>query len=1160
MARTRLSGGGEGFRLRRLLEPVEGYSDFLPDFTPVSPFRDTMWERPRHMLGRAVRGDISAAFRATFSPDMLSPTERRGWIPQDDSPMSKVIRGATNPLIILGLVLSLKYPVAKAKNLFAASKAVAGYNKKFLLNPYAKALPPGIWRGLSAYTIFGGTKFGRILERIAESTHTFHTRTNQVWSKAATRAENVMGGAASIGTQCRTAGVLDGLHQPDGRMMRWMRAIWRDSMEAAGVSKAVINQKLGRAGRQILPGGRTLQQDIPATLWQGAKETQEFMWRETMTGMGRARLTHRVKESIGFFNRLDDFGINYHGSHRRKAFLKDLQKTLMEKPPQKISDLMKNATMRQRYFAQLEQKGISITGETAQKGYLEVMREAGHHSMHHLDDYFAHVESHLSLADEAKAAEQYWKRKGLSMDQAAMRRLFGPVDKAMTPGFRRIMEQLSLERNIAPRLMPRRAGMIPNLNDWEQHLGKYFTPETTEMVEALSLLGTEAGTLRFRQYSLRLGAVMEGSAQAMSRNYALAAQGLGPRLTNAFNEMKASPMADPIKVALAQDTYMPLALGKINPTESMHALSWSYWKRRAYDFFGQSQVKETLGKSIAERLQAGIASPMVQDITYRNAGAKLAGWIYQSALGLNPASAGLNLMQNLMTTAGVVGGRHLMSGFGAAVRDIEKTAKIYAKGGKTLSEAFDIAAPHFAKYIGHLSEVEALGAVRRLHVGGKTWRTHAEKAKAVIMSMFTRSEQFNKLWAFHSGRLKGLAEGLDPHFASQIGAKVMKATQYPGGWMGAPNILLKWPAPLRQFLQFPARTFELATTRGLQIGAAELPLRASGRARWNLGTAGRMLLAGGITYEAGQELLDLDLSHGLMFGAMPLPFGPDAPGYPIPFPPAVSTPLGLVGDILEGGEFKRTRQAMPLAVPGGVALARAATRLPVVGEKVAKRLGRSYADYKHVTPDGRVPIFTSQGALKGFRSPLGLFADAIGWRTLTGRPESDLMKYLVSQRDRLRDFHRRAVEAVANNNMSDLIRIKEEYRKVYPELGELKFRKQDIRAVHLRHDVSRVERLLETMPAESRALFGPMIGVALGEQAEQFLGVDPAFLGGGTILSRRIHRQRPTSGRTKRVKEHIAPSPTRTSRFGAGIRPDQTGTIKRPSVMSGFEGFKAFGD
>jgi hypothetical protein len=317
--------------------------------------------------------------------------------------------------------------------------------------------------------------------------------------------------------------------------------------------------------------------------------------------------------------------------------------------------------------------------------------------------------------------------------------------------------------------------------------------------------------------------------------------------------------------------------------------------------------------------------------------------------------------------------------------------------------------------------------------------------------------------------------------------------------------MARWWPPFRQFTQFPLRTLELFM-RGWPEG--------------DFGTAGRMIAAGGAVYGAGR-MAGLNLSHGLLWGALPAPYGEDQPWYPLPVAPPLFQMGGAVLSDMFGGKFEQVPRSLPLLIPGGVALARVST---VLSPGVAKFLGRSYADYENQRSDGTIPLYSADGGLKGFKTPLQLFGDAVGWKTLTGDPEAELTRFLLAQRDQLRNERRQYIEAIAVNDMNKAQKIQAQHARIYPQLGPIAIKKSDIRAVHLRHDIGRLERILETLPADERAMYGQMVSMGLTEAAPSFLGVDPALLGrpGATIKSRDPYRRQAQSRQTLAISQAAA--------------------------------------
>jgi len=836
----------------------------------------------------------------------------------------------------------------------------------------------------------------------------------------------------------------------------------------------------------------------------------------------------------GYSNWAQHADMGLHSAAR--ASTEEMWKEMFSRP-EYVEKLLKSPAMRSRVMEHLEEMGVEVGTDPAM--IIKALQEKNFQKIH---DYWPHVRS----------------RSGPEQEEIFRAKLLEGVGKTMDEFGYEITSE-SAVNPVTKRLEKRRHRMIPDPRDLElmPHL---LTPGTLDVLKKLAAPASEGG-LGLSTYSLRLTGGMSHLAHTMSKTFAWTAKGHGDEWLAEYGVL-AKEDQQGIKKHLARNVYLPLLLGRIDPAETVQALAWSDTKYRAYKFFEKPEVREAFGEKFSAFAQKTLKTPAIQNLTFKNAGAKLAGWFYGSTLIANPASAGLNALQTLHSVGAVTGGKYLLSGYKEAIKDVAKFAEVYAEGGLTMADAFEKAIPHYSKFLGGVSEIEASAALRRAMKGGGTWASRYEQAKAVGMSLFTGTERFNKLVAFHSGRIKALAEGLGGEAAEQLGQKVMEVTQFPGGILGTPIILQNLWGPLKQFAQFPLRTLEMAFHTGPLLGAAEksapdwIPM-LGGR---NYGTLGRMLLGAGMAQGAG-ELAGLDLSKGLLFGAAPTPDDPDQPFYPMPFvPPLVGLVGGVASDIFSGdNDWKQSRRNLPLLVPGGVSLARVTS---YVSPELARFLGRGYADFQNRGPHGEVPVYSADGSLKGYETPLQMFGRAVGWNSLTGDPEAELSQYLVKQRDKIRNYRREYIEAIANNDGAKQQSVEAAWKKEYPQLGEIIVKASDIQAVHMRHEVSRVERILQTMPEEARQLYGPMVGAVLGEASEQFLGVDPALLVGGTTKQRDPQRVSQGSTFSQNIQawgeQQSQPAQIRET-ASLGLRNDHVG--RQPNqAFTAFEGFNRFGE
>jgi hypothetical protein len=132
-----------------------------------------------------------------------------------------------------------------------------------------------------------------------------------------------------------------------------------------------------------------------------------------------------------------------------------------------------------------------------------------------------------------------------------------------------------------------------------------------------------------------------------------------------------------------------------------------------------------------------------------------------------------------------------------------------------------------------------------------------------------------------------------------------------------------------------------------------------------------------------------------------------------------------------------------------------------------------------------------------------LFAQAMGFRTISGQVESDLMGYLISQRDNIRAYRREYLEAMAKNDFSEAEDIQKEFQERFPSLGKLEVKKSDLETIKTRKMITRLEKVLDTLPASMRAQYGEIVAAALGQEAGRMMGVDPSYLSDPTTTTRR---------------------------------------------------------
>lgn len=237
--------------------------------------------------------------------------------------------------------------------------------------------------------------------------------------------------------------------------------------------------------------------------------------------------------------------------------------------------------------------------------------------------------------------------------------------------------------------------------------------------------------------------------------------------------------------------------------------------------------------------------------------------------------------------------------------------------------------------------------------------------------------------------------------------------------------------------------------------------------KMDLGTIGRTLLGSTALYVGARNLFDVDLSSGLMVGALPVPAYERSPFYPFPLvPPAVGV-MGTAAKALLTGESNELAAAAALLVPGGIA-----------ARKAYRTLHPKYADYQNKTPDGRIPIYNNKKALIGTLTPLQLTLRSLGIKPASLSAEQGAARWMLSQREKIRAYKRDYLQALMENNNHKAEEVQRKWTKAFPELGPMQIKKSDIRALENRRQISRLHRIEKGLPAAYRPLFSQILGSA----------------------------------------------------------------------------------
>lgn len=728
-----------------------------------------------------------------------------------------------------------------------------------------------------------------------------------------------------------------------------------------------------------------------------------------------------------------------------------------------------------------------------------------------------------SLADfsEMTAPQRIknWFGHVLHRDEMAVRRSFEEIGEEVMGDPAKQVRGTTIDRAqilsgaehvTSGHLADRKNRMLPNARQIRQLADDgVVSPRLADAIDRVQEFAQNKYGVQFPEYDLRMTHAVSHAVNSLGRAAvwripdARYGAGVGTWVMDRTRELATGSYSAKRNAQLLIDTYIPAALGRSSIEQYARGLEWGAMKNWTAKQLENPTVKRVLGdklhNTLNEMLHFGTGLT-----TWHGAGGKIASWFYLSTLGFNPATAAQNLLQTAVTTAGLVKPKYLMQGLQETWKGYTKVLSATAKG----MPEHEALAKYFPEFASQGLEIEGLHADliagSKEVIPGILEATRKDKGLSgkfrrlsdAALALFSKTERFNHLLSFNAARAQGMAEGLASETAGEIAAKVVRLGQQWSGPFATPSGLINKWAPFRQFATFPVKTgafLGLSAAGALGMGPGGV---------FHPGTLGRAMIGSMIAYEGGRALFDKDLSGSLLFGAAP---GPAAQGpfAPLPVvPPAIAT-LGAIGlDLARGEGFNETARTLPLFVPGGVAASRALPLLTDAGPQIGSVVGRAYADYSRRGPDGKVPVYTYSGGMQGRFSDWELYKRAMGLGSDDPQKEAATVRYIVRQREEIRKRRRAYIDRLMGGDPEEAQRISLQYEQDFG-IGPITVKKSDLKAYTMRHDIARLERLVDTLPPEARALYGNVIGVSLSNAMPNMLGIDPAMLTSGTATSRR---------------------------------------------------------
>lgn len=661
-------------------------------------------------------------------------------------------------------------------------------------------------------------------------------------------------------------------------------------------------------------------------------------------------------------------------------------------------------------------------------------------------------------------------------------------------------------RQVSKSLLPRRGMMLPDEKHLEDlgimtpQLQRVFQIADERHMTSLAARGSEP--VPIRRHTLDLIESYRHYTRGMAKTQAwnIPIEDTGVTLTDALQRVLPEVKRyDPsgVKMAMLRDTYIPLYTGQLTWSQAVPSMSFAGMRLRAAEKLQASALPERIKEWGTDLLKD------TSRFSFHRLGAQVSDYFFTTTLAFNTLAPAVNLTQAINNTATLVGPKYAVRGAKEVFTRMKRMSTLIHEQGLTAEQAFEKSFGEFSaaqldvgthapmRSLGKFGAYEGEAGEVRLPSRASKW---TDTFKNVGLWLFSKTENINRLHAFYAGRAKFVDEAVGMAWTDNVSGQVTKLargtpimnlaanefgrdltfmTQFGGGALSLPYGIVKWWAPMRQYMQYPLRQLGVVLGPALSAGAAE--------GTWfRPGMLGRMLLTSGLLYGAGKEFLGTDLSGTMFTGGIPIPGENKGPYGIVPLVPPLMQAVGGVAAGVFQGDLEQFKRTIPLLIPGGIEAARLSSTF---APPVAKTLGRTFVDYSTRTEDGKVALRNEEGSVLGYYTPLQMWAKAFGFQPAGVMEEAALVKYLLAQRERMRAIRQDAIDAALRADTTGFDAAQAQWAKLYPGMGPITIKKSDLKAAAMRREIPRLERILKTLPAQSREEFAAIISAVMGVEA-----------------------------------------------------------------------------
>lgn len=710
-----------------------------------------------------VMGDLGGAVTAVTSPEEMSPREKDVLLKRlgvDKGPFAPAFRLLTNPALILSAAVSMKFPVATARNMFKFSEELSGYTSRF-----------PVTRGLaSIHSWFRGTPIPELYTSVGEKRMSFisemggkladHLRSfEQSTGAFPTSREQKLVGAWLDGLHKRAPGLAEEALAPalEAYMTRpvldlakktrgvlddaWAKTFGTIEQRKRIVEAVARNRKAGFADEFMdtlgswAESGKPLPDYFPRRLIRTEDEFMRFLSAVTGTGRSAGKIQDFAKRAVDRTRRL--VGPE---SYKREGHMMPSLRELDE-----IKEVLDPAV-----YEKMKDKSRGII---------------------------------LKRVTETIGSSVAERMKGLTYEELTG----GEVQKMLDP------DDLHMFGFILKSQGPKEYSLkaFPSINKYIHTMGTTHGWTASGHGEAIY---KEVNVMR----TLADDARAKRRLEMLENTYIPMALGWGD-----FNQALKSQAWQQSMMRLADTLDTPAIKGVLGAplharmTDMMKAdrstLSLVNLQRKAASYFYLSTLGGNVGSSLKNVLQLVLTTGPV--LGFRTAGEGVLRAMKKSE-GYFTARFGEKL------------------GHDAALR---KAFPEFAEAGLAGSPLTDEALQNT------LQNAYELGARMPGKISGKALELGGKVSKG-LMALFSASEHGVRLSTFEAGMLHAERTGLTGSDALKFARKVTETTQFLTGPANTPYSLLKTGPLTKQLTQFPLRMLEFATESSFALGSKDKTL------------------------------------------------------------------------------------------------------------------------------------------------------------------------------------------------------------------------------------------------------------------------------------------------------------------------------------------------